>query len=110
MAVVDFQFQGRQFKSLVAVAREDTLCGRVLYSEPMDDSMAAKLLMDAASVSDVSESGAGQLRGARNIQTSASADAGSADSSVGASESGKYTGGGSGERSHQSSQTESHEG
>ena len=95
------------------MAREDTLCGRVLYSVPMDDSMAAKLLMDAALVSDVSESGAGQLRGTRNIQTSASADAGSADSSVGGisnpSESGKYTGGGSGECSHQSSQTESHE-
>ncbi len=66
-AVVDFQFQGRKFKSLVAVACEDTLCGRVLYSVPMDDSMAAKLLLDAASVSDASESRAGQLRGTRNI-------------------------------------------
>ncbi len=66
-AVIDFQFQGRKFKSLVAVAREDTLCRRVLYSVPMDDSMAAKLLLDTASVSDASDSGAGQLRGTRNI-------------------------------------------
>ncbi len=36
---------------MVAVAREDTLCGTVLYSVPMDDSMAAKLLLDAASES-----------------------------------------------------------
>ncbi len=57
-AVVDFQFQGKQFQSVVAVAREDTLCGRVLYSVPMDDSMAVKLLLDAASESVSLDSGA----------------------------------------------------
>ncbi len=83
-AVVDFQFQGKLFQSVVAVAREDTLCGRVLYSVSMDDSMAAKLLLDAASESVSLDSGAGQLRGTRNVETSTSVDAGSAEGSVGA--------------------------
>ncbi len=83
-AVVDFEFQGKKFQSVVAVAREDMLCGRVLYSVPMDDSMAAKLLLDAASESVSLDSGAGQLRDTRNVQTSTSVDAGSVEGSVGA--------------------------
>ncbi len=67
---------------MVAVAREDTLCGRVLYSVPMDDSMAAKLLLDAASESVSLDYGAGQLCDTRNVQTSTSVDAGSAEGSL----------------------------
>ena len=85
-AVVEFQFLGKQFKSLVAVAQEDALNGRVLYSVPMDDTMTTKLLLDAASGSEQLDPGAGQLCETRNIQTSDTVDAGPAEGSIGARE------------------------
>ncbi len=48
-AEVDFDYSGKTFMSVVAVAHEDDLCNRVLFSVPMDGDMASRLLLDAAS-------------------------------------------------------------
>ncbi len=74
-AIVDFVFKGKSFSSQVAVAHKDSLCGSVLFSVPMETATAEHLLLDAASKSDVSGLGAGQLRGTRNIQPSTRVDA-----------------------------------
>ncbi len=74
-AIVDFVFKGKSFSSRVAVAHRDSLCGSVLFSVPMETATAEHLLLDAASKSDVSCLGAGQLHGTRNIQPSTQVDA-----------------------------------
>jgi len=74
-AIVDFMFKGRYFKSEVAVAHKDTLCGRVLFSVPMESATAEHLLLGAAAKSDVSYLAAGQLRGTRSTQPSTQVDA-----------------------------------
>ncbi len=48
-ARVDFEFGGKSFMSTVAVAHENNLCNKVLFSVPMDGNMASKLILDAAS-------------------------------------------------------------
>ncbi len=74
-AIVDFVFKGHSFTSRVAVSHKDSLCGAVLFSVPMETATAEHVLLDAASKSDVSGLGAGQLRGTHNIQPSFQEDA-----------------------------------
>ncbi len=76
-AVVEFMFKSKMFSAKVAVAHTDSLCGCVLFSVPMETATAEQLLLDAASKSDVSGLGAGQLRDTRSIQPSTPVDAGS---------------------------------
>ncbi len=68
-------FKGKTFSSRVAVAHEDSLCGCVLFSVPMETATAEHLLLDAASKADFSGLGAGQLRDTRSIQPSTRVDA-----------------------------------
>ncbi len=58
-AIVDFMFKGKPFSSRVAVAHDDSLCGCVLVSVPMETATAEHLLLDAASKADVTGLGAG---------------------------------------------------
>ncbi len=75
-AEVDFEFGGKSFISVVAVAHEDDVCNKVLFSVPMDGQMASKLLLDAASSAPPRARGAGHPDDTSGIQTSPS-DAGS---------------------------------
>ncbi len=77
-ARVDFEFAGNSFLSVVAVAHEDDLCHRVLFSIPMDGYMAARLLLDATSNAPNRAGGVGHPDVTSGIQTSAKADDGSA--------------------------------
>ncbi len=52
MAEVEFEIEGESFARKVAVAHAGMLCDKVLFSVPMDGSMARKLLMDAVRASD----------------------------------------------------------
>ncbi len=58
-AIVDFMFKGRTFGSIIVVVHEDSLCGCVLFSVPMETATAEHLLLDAAYKSDVSGWGRG---------------------------------------------------
>ena len=62
--------------SVVAVAHEDDLCSRVLFSVPMDGNMASRLLLDAASNAPSGVSGAGHSDDTSDIQTPVNSDAG----------------------------------
>ncbi len=73
-AKVDFEYHGKSFMSIVAVAHEDDLCSRVLFSVPMDGDMASRLLLDAASTSHSSEGEAGHPGDTPGIQTSSQDD------------------------------------
>ncbi len=85
-AVVDFVFNGKSFKSRVAVAHEDNLCGSVLFSIPMDTDKATQLLLDAASESDLSGKEAGHSGDTPDIQPFTYVDACSGGVSVEATE------------------------
>ncbi len=52
MAEVEFEIEGESFARKVAVAHAGMLCDKVLFSVPMDGSMARKLLVDAVRASD----------------------------------------------------------
>ncbi len=77
-AEVDFEYGGKSFMSVVAVAHEDDLCHKVLFSVPMDGSMASRLLLDAASSAPPRARGAGHPDDTSGVQTSPLGDAGSA--------------------------------
>jgi len=75
-AKVDFKIKGETFTCEVAVAHEDDVCNRVLFSVPMDGQLAVRLLLDAASsASQCTE--AGHSGDTPDIHPSASVEAGS---------------------------------
>ncbi len=76
-AEVDFEYSGKSFMSVVAVAHEDDLCNRILFSVPMDGDMASRLLLDAASNALPRAEGAGHPDDTSGIQTSSEEEAGS---------------------------------
>ncbi len=85
-AIVEFMFEGRPFRSKVAVAHEDRLSGAVLFSIPMDADKASKLLLDAALESDLSVSRVEHSGDTPDVQPSSQEDACSGGVSVEAPE------------------------
>ncbi len=74
MADVQFEIEGISSVRRVAVARADMLCDKVLFSVPMDDSMARKLLLGAVETPDIGVE-AGHSGDTPDTQTFTSVDA-----------------------------------
>ncbi len=74
-AVVDFDIEGRIFEQKVAVAQRGMLNNKVLFSVPMDSSMAKSLLLGAAPLLIKTESGVGQSGDTPDTQSSPRKDA-----------------------------------
>ncbi len=74
MADVQFEIEGISSVRRVAVARADMLCDKVLFSVPMDDSMARKLLLGAVETPNIGVE-AGHSGDTPDTQISTSVDA-----------------------------------
>ena len=74
MAEVEFEIEGESLMRKVAVAHAGMLCDKVLFSVPMDGSMARKLLVDAVRASDVKEAKIAVSEDTPEVQTPAEAN------------------------------------
>ncbi len=83
MAVVDFDIEGRIFEKCVAIARQGMLNNKVLFSVPVDSTMAKRLLLGAAPLLSKTESGVGHSGDTPDAQLSPKKDAESAGSTDG---------------------------